>query len=71
MKITNKNGQIKFIDPEQLSFYESQGWSADEKIVLKPVKKAAMPKPAVDEAEAPAEAEVKEEVGNDNIDKGE
>ena len=72
MKITNNNGQIKFIEPERLAYYETQGWSTEEfKAVLKPVKKAAQPKPAVDEVEAEVEAEIKEEVGNDNIDKGE
>lgn len=74
MKIT-KGPHVKFIEPERLAYYESQGWSTDEskdKIVLRPVKKAAQPKPAVDEVEAEeVEAEIKEEVGNDNIDKGE
>lgn len=73
MKIT-KGPHVKYIEPDRLAYYESQGWSSSdskEKIVLKPVKKAAQPKPAVDESEDKLWNEIKEEVGDDNIDKGE
>lgn len=73
MKIT-KGPHVKYIEPNNLAYYESQGWSSSdskEKIVLKPVKKAAQPKPAVDESEDKLFDEIKEEVGDDNIDKGE
>lgn len=75
MKLVNAKGQVKYIDPKRLSYYELQGWKAEEsadKIVLKPVKKAAQPKPAVDEVEEKFETEIEEEVGNiETIDKGE
>lgn len=73
MKIT-KGPHVKYIEPERLAYYESQGWSTNEskdKIVLRPVKKAAQPKPAVDESEDKLLEDVKEEVGDNDIDKGE